>query len=164
MPAPKVRYFDVGRHWTKRIAPHLADPVVSAVLVRDFHKYTWGRSRKKFEPGMVPFDFESCDWWVEHRGPRPKFWDYVTHAACHWLVNFNLRLAERAAPARPWRILTSDDHSTVFDGDRTLFDLNFLALGVPPGEAYRLANVTALAPGRELRVYQAAHWSTEVRR
>jgi hypothetical protein len=30
----------------------------------------------------------------------PRFWQYVKHGACHWLVNFGLRLAMLAAPAR----------------------------------------------------------------
>ena len=43
---------------------------------------------------------------------------------CHWLVNFSLRLAERVDPDRPWRIITSDSHSTVWDGYDLLFDFN----------------------------------------
>src|SRR5690242_8047256 len=105
-----LRYYDLARNWTGKVEPHLSDPEVSSALMRDFNKFTWGRWRKKFEPGMVPRDFESCDWWVGHRGPEPRYWRYVKHAACHWAVNFSLRLAERVLPRRPWRILTSDRH------------------------------------------------------
>ena len=117
--------------------------------------YTYGRWRKRFKPGQFPRDHESCDWGINHRGKEPRFWRYVKHSACHWLVNFNLRLAQLAEPDRPWQILTSDDHSTVWDGDQTLFDLNFVALGVPPEECFRLANGKQLKPGSELRVYLA---------
>jgi hypothetical protein len=55
---------------------------------------------------------------------------YVKHAACHWLVNFALELAQHVEPNRAWRIITSQEHSTVWDGKDTLFDFNFLALGV----------------------------------
>ena len=52
-------------------------------------------------------------------------------------------------PKKEWRIITSRIHSTVWDGEHTLFDLNGLALfkgGAP--ECFVLA---ALAPGsREL--------------
>ena len=41
-------------------------------------------------------------------------------------------------------------HSTVWDGDETLFDINFLAMGIPPDEAWRLAR----GGGRELKVRQ----------
>ena len=64
-------------------------------------------------------------------------------------INFNLTLAQLAEPKKEWRIVTSLIHSTVWDGEHTLFDLNGLALfkgGAP--ECFVLA---ALAPGgREL--------------
>lgn len=135
-----MRYYDLKRHWTRRIEPHLADAKLNDVLVRDFNLFTYGRWRQPFAYGQFPREFESCDWCWDHRGPEPRFWRYVKHPACHWLVNFNLRLAQLVEPGREWRILTSDKHSTVWDGDRTLFDLNFLALGVPPDECFRLAN------------------------
>jgi hypothetical protein len=73
-------------------------------------------------------------------------------------VNFNLRLAQRVDPSRPWQIVTSDKHSTVWDGKETLFDLNFLALGVDPNEAFKLADGERLAPGEERRTYLAEHY------
>src|SRR5438067_2410817 len=50
-------------------------------------------------------------------------------------------------PNRPWRILNSEKHSTVWDGEETLFELNFLALGVEPEDCFALAS----EGGRELR-------------
>jgi len=79
-----------------------------------------------------PQSFESCDLLDSHRGPQPRFWQYVKHAACHWIVNFALRLATLAEPRRCWRIISSDFHSTVWDGAETLFDFNYQALGEPP--------------------------------
>lgn len=150
-----MRYYDVNRHWTRRIEPHLADEKLNFILVSDFGMYTYGRWRKRFKAGQVPRDYESCDWSVDHRGKEPRYWRYVKHSACHWLVNFNLRLAQLAAPGRPWRILTSDEHSTVWDGKDTLFDLGYLAFGIPAEECFALANGRELKPGRELRVYLA---------
>jgi hypothetical protein len=157
----EIRYYDAKRHWTARIAPHLEDERLNAVLVRDFNLYTFGTWRKPFKRGMLPLEFESCDWHLEHRGPIPRFWRYVKHGACHALVNFNLRLAELAEPRREWRIITSEAHSTVWDGGSTLFDLNFLAFGVHPAEAFRLATEGGriLKPGRERRVYLYPHYS-----
>jgi hypothetical protein len=151
-----MRYYDLKRHWTRKIEPHLADPRLNAVLIRDFDKFTRGLWGDRFTGGQYPREFESCDWWIDHRGPEPCYWRYVKHSACHWLVNFNLRLAQLVEPGRPWRILTSDEHSTVWDGERTLFDFNFLALGVPPEECFRLADRKRLPPGKELPVYLAS--------
>jgi hypothetical protein len=41
-----------------------------------------------------------------------------------------LKLAMQVEPNRIWHIVTSDEHSTVWDGKKTLSDMNFLALGV----------------------------------
>jgi hypothetical protein len=88
---------------------------------------------------------------------------YTCYSACHWLVNFNLRLASLAEPQRPWRILTSDRHSTVWDGALTLFDLNFRAFGVPPEECFLLANQRQLPIGRYRRVSFAPYWEDGLR-
>ena len=37
-----LRYYDLRRHWTKRIVPHLNDEFLNAILVRNFNKFTWG--------------------------------------------------------------------------------------------------------------------------
>lgn len=158
-----MKYYDLSRNWTKKIAPHLDDEELNDILVRDFNKFTFGRWRKRFIHGQYPRDFESCDWDWCHRGREPRFWRYVKHSACHWLVNFNLRLATLALPRRPWRILTSDRHSTVWDGMKTLFDFNFLAFGVPPQECIELASGGRQLPvGKLHRVYRPAYWKDEV--
>jgi hypothetical protein len=161
-----MRYFDVPRHWTRKIEPHLGDEELNAVLARDFNRYTWGLWRKRFGRGMCPHEFENCDWWHSHRGPMPRFWRYVKHGACHWLVNFNLRLATLASPRRPWTIVTSDRHSTVWDQGGTLFDMNFLALGVPPDKAWELAGGQPesryLEPGEESECGYCDHYTVGV--
>jgi hypothetical protein len=156
-------YYDPVKNWC-RIRPHLPD--VEHVLVRDFNKFTWGRWRKKFQPGQLPHEFESCDWYLDHRGPMPAYWWYVKHAACHWLVNHNLELAQRVRPQDQWRIVTTQRHSTVYNGHGLLFDLNFCAFRISPRKAYELARKQGevLAPGEHLRVYLAEHYTSEVAR
>lgn len=154
-----MRYYDLSRNWTKKVMPHLGDAELNAILVRDFNRFTFGRWKKPFKHGQYPRDFESCDWGWDHRGPEPRFWRYVKHSACHWLVNFNLRLATLVQPRRPWRILTSDFHSTVWDGDETVFDFTFLAFGVPPHECFTNADDRRLRVGRYRRTYYAAHYT-----
>ena len=64
------------------------------------------------------------------------------------MVNFALELAQLVEPNRKWRIITSDKHSTVYDGKDTLFDFNFLALGISPKECFELAYKRELKPGQ----------------
>ena len=154
----RLRYYDLQRHWTKRIEPHLTDERLNAILVRDFNKFTFGNWKKKFQPGDLPRDFESCDWCWEHRGRAPRYWRYVKHSACHWLVNFNLRLAQLVEPNRPWCIVTSEAHSTVWDGKETLFEFNFLAFGLSADECFSMANVDHLKPGQQYRAGHPVPW------
>jgi len=144
-----IKFYPVVKNWSRKICPHLDNPTLQKVLVSDFNKYTTGRWGERFRLGQYPADFESCDWSCSVRGRHPRYFQYVKHGACHWLVNFNLTLAQLVEPKKEWRIVTSLIHSTVWDGEHTLFDLNGLALfkgGAP--ECFVLA---ALAPGsREL--------------
>lgn len=105
-----MRYYPIARNWSRKIAPHLGDREANRLLLRDFNKFTYRRWHQRFEPGMLPHQFESCDWWCRHRGRMPRFWLYVKHSACHWLVNFNRRLASLAEPERQWRIVSSPEH------------------------------------------------------
>ncbi len=151
-----MQYYDLKKNWRK-VKRHINDERVQKILVRDFERFTIGRWGAHFWPGLRPTDFETCDWQCEHRGRPPAFWAYTKHAACHWLVNFNLELAQLVEPQRPWRIVTSSEHSTTWDGNDLLFDFNFSAMGVPPDECFELANKRQLKPGKRIRVYLAKH-------
>ena len=142
-----MQYYDLKCNWPK-IKPHLANKELNAILVIDFNKYTYGRWRTPFKAGMYPDDFETNDWRCERRGRPPQFWRYVEHAACHWIVNFTLKLAMLAEPQKKWRIITTQKHSTVWDGERTLFDFNFQAMGISPAECFLLTRGHELAPGK----------------
>jgi hypothetical protein len=67
----------------------------------------------RFRAGMKPVEIDGCDWrFFDHegrlrRGRAPAFWDYAIHSRCHWIANFNRKLAELVEPRRPWRIVTS---------------------------------------------------------
>jgi hypothetical protein len=157
-----MKYYDLKKNW-RRVKPYLADHELNDILVRDFNKFTFGRWNQTFTDGDLPYEFESCDWDCDHRGKRPAFWQYVKHSACHWLVNFTLRLAILVEPGRPWRIITSQKHSTVWDGDEVLFDFNFQALGIDPNESFNLAFERELKSGKYMRVYFAEHYSLDKR-
>jgi hypothetical protein len=156
----QMKYYDPVKNWRK-IKPHLAK--AEPVLVRDFNKFTSGRWNKEFTAGHYPEEFESCDWRWDRKGRHPQFWRYVKHAACHWLVNHGLVLAQFVMPQKSWRIVTSQRHSTVWDGNELLFDFNFLALGISADEAFLYASQggKVLPIGQELEVHFAEHYSVE---
>jgi hypothetical protein len=164
-----MQFYDAIRNW-RRIKPHLADVEFNRILIEDFNKYTYGRWRKPFpaEGRPYPRSFENCDWDWEHRGREPGYWRYVKHSACHWLVNSNLRLATLVLPDRQWRIVTSQRHSTVWDGDDTLFDFNGQALFKNADEAFEEAfehvSVQQLKPGRYMTTHFAEHYQIETER
>ncbi len=142
-----MQFYPVVRNWNRKILPHLDNTYLQKVLVSDFNKYSMGRWGQRFRLGQYPDEFEGCDWRWGVRGRHPRYFRYVKHGACHWLVNFNLILAQLAEPKKEWRIVTSQLHSTVWDGELTLFDLNGLALfngGAPECFIY-----AAFVPGSE---------------
>jgi hypothetical protein len=77
------------------------------------------------------------------------------------LVNFSLELAQLVLPKKPWRIITSAKHSTVWDGDDTLFDFNFQAMGIPPDECFQDANKKMKKPGQHIVCHFAQHYTKE---
>jgi hypothetical protein len=56
--------------------------------------------------------------------------------------------------------VTSDKHSTVWDGDRTLFDFNYQAMGIDARQCWERAAVGGyeLTPGAYMKVHYAEHW------
>jgi hypothetical protein len=146
-----LQYYDLKKNWTKKIVPHLNDKELNDILVEDVNIFTTSSGGKPFVHGEYPGhrDFNWRNFRVR-RGLPPPYCRYVMYGACHWLVNFNLELAMLVEPGKPWRIVTSDKHSTVWDGAHTLFDFDFLAFDVPPQECFDLAldNGEILPPGR----------------
>jgi hypothetical protein len=161
----KMHYYDLQRNWTRKIVPHLNDEALNTILVRDFNNYCIGRWNETFKPGQLPEDVESCDWrdCSGRRGRLPRYWSYVKHGACYWIVNFALCLASLAEPNTCWRIVTSDEHATVWDGRETLFEFNFQALGISAEECWQLArygkNCEILSPGVERILGDPLPWS-----
>jgi hypothetical protein len=154
--APKdIKYYDIKRNWTQKIVPHLDDNELNDVLKRDFSLYTRGHWGHEFHDDELPEEYETCYWDEGHRGPRPRYWMYTKQGACHWLANFFLRLAILSFPRHDWRIITSDFHSTVWDGKNFLFDFNYMRIGVPPKECFISAYEEELAPGEYMKVVLA---------
>lgn len=108
------------------------------------------------EADLLPSHFEASDWRHNSRQqPRlsrdgdqqiarrecthPTFWGWVCDGACHSLVPLYLWIAQQVEPMTAWRVITSDAHSTVWDGAGRLFDPQFEAMGIEPTETFRRA-------------------------
>jgi hypothetical protein len=152
-----MEYYDLSKNW-RIVKRHLGDTELNEVLVRDFNKFTFGRWCDEFTHGRLPSEFDIHDW---RRGRERAFWKYACWSACHWLVNFNLRLAMLVRPELSWRIIISKEHSTVWDGEDTLFEFSFQAMGVKPQECFELAYETELEPGKYATFDLAQHWIVE---
>src|SRR5207253_392237 len=92
---------------------HLWRPSLFEYMYQRSCKYKYRFRPPTRESHHLPADYDSCDWRFRHRGRKPAFWDYVCHSACHWLVDMNFYVAVRGFPDLPWRILSSEKHSTV---------------------------------------------------
>ncbi len=110
----------------------------------------------KHEADLLPSHLEAIDWRQTARTQlaqasedsneapcrqfaEPPFWGWVCGGACHSLAPLYAWIAQRVEPTVAWRIITSDAHSTVWDGNRRLFDPIFEAMGVEATEAFRRA-------------------------
>jgi hypothetical protein len=151
-----VRFFKIdGLSWKNRCEQHLDDLELQRVLHRDFGLFVIGRYGTIKRPDQFPGHFET---WDARTRRRPPYWLYVKDLACHYLVNFNLRLAMLTAPEHPWRIITSNLHSTVWDGGDMLFDLNSFA-GQRPDQVFLVAD----GDRGELERRLSAVWDSRVR-
>lgn len=61
-------------------------------------------------------------------GQRKSWWhDFVCWGACHYLAPMHLYVAKQRWPQYDWRIVRSDTHSTIWDGQERIFELNWRA-------------------------------------
>jgi len=124
-----LKYYNISRNW-KDLKPVYYSEPISKVCFREMNEYSkvrnWALNTDKSR--FLPIEFDSCDWRCERKDRPPAFDDFICHAACHWIVNINLAVVKIAQPATPWRVVHSEGHSTLWDGNKTLFDTNFLGL------------------------------------
>ena len=148
-----LEYVDLKKHWNKIEALLAPGSPINDRMRHDFSLYVegrWGEHGISFDDYEWPNDLESFSWQGSTVGRPPRFWKLVKHGACHWLVNYQLMLARAIMPKHDWRILTSDDHSTVWNMKGLLWDANFLALKKTPQEAFDLANYEVMQAGEML--------------
>ena len=146
----ELEYVDIESYWDL-ICYYLEEGSdIRKQLHEDFSRYVtqrWGDT-VTFESHQLPRDLETC--LGLFTDDPPAFWDLVKHGACHWLVNYQLMLAQAIMPQYEWCILTSDKHSTVWNKENLIWDANFLALGQDAQKAFDLANDEVLPNGKHL--------------
>lgn len=150
-------YVDITAHW-RRLRPvfesdaarNIWEPCLQEFRISHSmeHGFDLSKSQIKFDgPNARPCWYDGSDWRLQRRAR--KWWDYACGYACHWIADLALFVARAKFPKENWRIVTSQKHSTVWNGNcenPLLFDINFSALGVEASEALALA-----AKGRELK-------------
>ena len=146
-----MEFYDIQKNW-KKLKPHFMDKKTMLFAWSEMEAYSENKSElygfgykpRPFSDDWRPMDYDGCDWRYSFSGEgkpgrKPKYWEWVCHGACHWVNNVALLIAKSSLPESNWRIVQSDKHTTVWDGKDTLFDINFLALGVSPEDTWELA-------------------------
>lgn len=159
----RLRYFPIQKRW-RRLGPLFKSEESKSIWLPNMLEYMHQRAhdnsftyKRDRDNESFPSCFDSCDWRFvrDLPGPAPEYWEFACHSACHWVADMCLYVASNAYPDTPWRIVTSDKHSTVWNGcskTPVLFDVNFSAIGVSPKEAWELASLgRMLKPGQWLR-------------
>jgi hypothetical protein len=91
--------------------PHFDNPDVQQVLLRDMNICTMALLGEPFMAFDLPKNFEhyfACTY---------KFFE-----AAEFMVNTNMTVLSLVQPNKQWRIVTSELHSTVWDGAEEVFD------------------------------------------
>nr|QBK92987.1 MAG: hypothetical protein LCPAC403_01210 [Pithovirus LCPAC403] len=90
--------------------------------------------------GLLPRHFDSVDWRYFERGStHPRYWDYVCHGACHFMVELYYWIIIQVLPEHDWQIIHSNSHSTVWNGKDLIYDPAFQALHITAGECFNMA-------------------------
>lgn len=131
-----LKYFDVSKHWNKLNPIYESNEIKEFVLLQ-LNEYLEvkaeddGYTFKPLTEFEYPYLYNMDCWICNGRKRRLKYFNWVLHRACHYMAPVNLEVIAEAFPNKEWRLVNSDFHSTVWDGERTVYDLNYKALGVP---------------------------------
>lgn len=134
-----MKYYDLKKKW-RYIKPHLKNKKLNKIIFKDVNEYQEMMGYPtKLKMGDYPYMVDGTDWHLSQKGRPPEYRNYTLACACHSLVRFNLKLARLVEPDSEWRIISSDRHSTVWDGNETIFEFNYYAFGIPASEAFKKA-------------------------
>ena len=89
---------------------------------------------------LLPHHFDSMGWRYFEKGEtHPKYWDYVCSRACHFMIKLYHWVIVQALPEHDWQIISSDSHSTIWNGKDLIYDPAFQALQISAGKCFDLA-------------------------
>ena len=89
---------------------------------------------------LLPRHFDTTSWRYIQRGETcPKFWDFVCHGACHYMVELHLWVITQVKPEHDWRIIQSDLHATIWNGKDLIYDPRFEAMKISINECFNMA-------------------------
>ena len=74
-----------------------------------------------------PVDYDSSDWRCDVED-APWWYTYVCLGNCHAMARLSLIVMKQVEPEVDWQIVSSDEHSTCWDGGHRIFDMNYMAI------------------------------------
>jgi hypothetical protein len=145
----KMKHYGIQKNW-KKLKPFFNTDDVQKQIVKELISSQYSncmdygldfKLKNTDFQNWKPCQFESSDWLYNlgRRGRRPDYFKFVKSMWCHWSVNVSMVALKEADPKTPWRIVVSDEHSTIWDGESTLFDILFEAKELDASEAWSLA-------------------------
>lgn len=165
-----LKHYNLSRNWHK-FSPEA--PVARQRLDRDLRIYAHHRALEAedhyrklgyknysssigYEVGTMPAELDSRCYAI--KAGRPKgYADYILGGGCHWVCNWLLSCIEQVEPNKPWRIVTSDLHTCLWDGNRVLLDITYQGLDLSIEDSYWNTmcqpSYQCLEPGQELELY-----------
>lgn len=131
-----MKFYNVQKNWSK-IKPIIETEECKNIWYHDLEissltkadQFGFDYHQRDYDEVEYPMDYDSCDWRYDSgRGRKPNYYKYVVHGRCHWVVNMNLYTAMKLIPHKEWRIVSGDIHSTVWNGEDMVFDINYFIL------------------------------------
>jgi len=148
----KKVHYNIQKNW-KKLKPIYESQECRALWYEGCVTYVQSKFEDhgiEFDPERYTYNFittpsviESSDWQYGFgkRGRKPAFWQYALAHACHWMAEKDLYIAKKIAPEFDWVIISSEEHTTVFNGIDTIFDTTYNAMGISAEVAYKSATL-----------------------
>jgi hypothetical protein len=136
-------YFDHRKHWRK-LQPIFESDEIKDVSNREMNSFKladYHPGNRVYRTFRYPEEYDYGDWrFWRGRGRPANYLKWVCAGSCHWSAVVNLHVLKIYQPEIPWQLVTSRDHSTVWDGNKLIFDMQYYALTVPIDELVAIVN------------------------
>ncbi|MEN9566485.1 MAG: hypothetical protein RLZZ69_1681 [Cyanobacteriota bacterium] len=136
-------YFDHRKHWRK-LQPIFESDEIKEASNREMNSFKltdYHPGNRVYRNFRYPEEYDNSDWRFERGRGRPaNYLRWVCSRSCHWSAIVNLQVLWIYQPEIPWCLVTSRDHSTVWDGHKLIFDMQYYALTIPINELVEIVN------------------------